>query len=107
MIPSVLLSTTMHGSGSGCHVGLTRLLESYQILCSLSGSHHGLVNRNDHLSAAEFEFVVVGRQPMGIAQINLSVRGQEEKLNSPWLMSGHISDIQSYGIPLCLCDLPN
>lgn len=68
----------------------------YQILCSLSESHHGLVNRNDHLIAAEFEFVVGGRQPLGIAQINLSVRGQEEKLKSPWLMSGHISNIQTY-----------
>lgn len=86
-------------------------LESYQILGSLGRSHHALVNRNDQLSRGEVEFAaVVSRHQVGIAHLNLSVRGLEEKQISAWQCQSILywsNYRESYGMHQCLYDLPS
>lgn len=70
--------------------------------CQPQQSPHGLVNRNDQLSLAEFEYMEVRSSPMGIAYLSLSVRGQEEKQISQWHCQYCSNYKDSYGMHQCL-----
>lgn len=80
-----------------------------RFLAAWAESHRGLVNRNDQLSLVGVEFVVLSRHPMGIAHLNLSVRGQEEKRISVCRCQSiqYRSNYKgSYGMYQFLCDIP-